>query len=328
VFSVIMPTYNCAKYVAEAVQSVLAQTYSDFELIIVDDGSTDGTFESLQTICKQNNRIRLHQIPHAGVSAARNYGIEKAVGDKILFMDGDDSWEENLLESCNEAKQLDLIVFGIRPYYYDDEGVLVKTNASMSLKPTPKELTWTDTIDFIFPECNMSSPCNKVYNRELIEKKNVRFSTDCVYLEDLKFNLDYLKHINSLYIVNKDLYKYRLFFTQNQTLKRKFKGFFLNADEISISAEKLLNSLKSNFARHPTLVSILLKAYYQEFCGHIYEQDKAYVKEVLKKLNSNLYYNRLLSLSKGRFFKILKIFTRLGCKSLQIKTIKRRYFNG
>ena len=84
-FSIIMPTYNCEKYVLSAVQSVLSQTYRNFELIIVDDTSSDSTFQVLKDISLTDKRIRLYQIPHAGVSAARNYGIEQAQGENILF---------------------------------------------------------------------------------------------------------------------------------------------------------------------------------------------------------------------------------------------------
>ena len=327
-FSVIMPTYNCKKYIVKAVRSVLSQTYENFELIIVDDDSTDGTFEELQELSVSDIRIKLFQIAHSGVSAARNFGVEKAIGEKVLFIDGDDFWVENLLESCREVENVGLVVFGIRPHYYDGNDEFVRTNASMSLKPAPKNIVWNDRIDFIFSECNMSSPCNKVYDREIIEKNNLRFSTNCVCLEDLKFNLDYLRHIKSLYIINKDLYQYRLFIAQNQMLKREFKCFFLNADEIFISAKALIDSLKSDFSSHSVLVSILLKAYYQEFCSHIYKKDNRYAREVLGKLNSNSNYSRLLNFSKGKFFKALKLFARLGCKSLQIKLIQRRYLNG
>jgi glycosyltransferase involved in cell wall biosynthesis len=85
-----MPVYNVEKYVAESIQSVLDQTYSDFELNIVNDGSTDNTANVVRSF--QDARIRLITQENKGVSVARNKGIEAALGDYIAFLDGDDLW--------------------------------------------------------------------------------------------------------------------------------------------------------------------------------------------------------------------------------------------
>lgn len=96
--SVIMPVYNCAELAAEAVGSVAAQTYKNWELIIVDDCSDDGTYESLQKLT-DDKRIRCFQTEkRGGPAAARNLGLDKATGDYIAFIDGDDLWEPRKLE--------------------------------------------------------------------------------------------------------------------------------------------------------------------------------------------------------------------------------------
>jgi len=93
--SVIIPTYNCAKYICEAVDSVLAQTYNDFEIVVVDDGSTDDTKDILQ---RYNGRIRYIYQSNKGVSAARNLGLREAKGKYIAFLDADDIWLPEKLE--------------------------------------------------------------------------------------------------------------------------------------------------------------------------------------------------------------------------------------
>ncbi|HPC65278.1 MAG TPA: glycosyltransferase family A protein [Anaerohalosphaeraceae bacterium] len=94
--SVIIPTYNQSRLLKETVGSVLAQTLSDLEVIVVDDGSTDNTQEVVSQI--PDARIRYYYTPNRGVSAARNYGLTRAAGQYIAFLDHDDLWPDNFLE--------------------------------------------------------------------------------------------------------------------------------------------------------------------------------------------------------------------------------------
>ena len=95
-FSIIIPAYNLENYIAAALQSVLVQTFQDFEIIIVDDGSTDETVSIIQSF--HDPRIRLVSQVNGGVSRARNAGMKKAVGAYIAFLDGDDYWYPEHLE--------------------------------------------------------------------------------------------------------------------------------------------------------------------------------------------------------------------------------------
>ena len=101
--SVIIPVYNCCEYIARCMDSVLAQTYKNMEVLLIDDGSTDGS----DVICNQypsvDSRVKVLHIPHSGVSAARNAGLEKAGGEYIAFVDADDHVSPSLLETLLEA---------------------------------------------------------------------------------------------------------------------------------------------------------------------------------------------------------------------------------
>ena len=97
--SVIMAAYNAEQTVEEAIRSVLRQTYSELELLVIDDGSTDGTLAVVQTIAKTDQRVRLIQNPHnMGVSASRKRGLKEAAGEWIAILDSDDAWEPDKLE--------------------------------------------------------------------------------------------------------------------------------------------------------------------------------------------------------------------------------------
>ena len=96
--SVVIPLYNKEKAIAATLQSVLAQTYKDYEVIVVDDGSTDASAEVVQSISAKSNKIRLIQKPNGGVCSARNRGIREAKNEYIALLDGDDLWDATFLE--------------------------------------------------------------------------------------------------------------------------------------------------------------------------------------------------------------------------------------
>ncbi len=95
--SIVIPLYNKEKYIAQTLQSVFKQTFHDFEIIIVDDGSTDGSVTEVEKFC--DNRVHIVKQQNAGVSAARNKGIKEAKYDLIAFLDADDIWEKDFLET-------------------------------------------------------------------------------------------------------------------------------------------------------------------------------------------------------------------------------------
>ena len=94
--SIVMPAYNCAHYIGETIQSVLVQTYEDWELLIVDDQSTDNTPKVVDEFATQDDRIRYIELEkNSGVAVARNRGIEEARGNYIAFLDSDDLWKKD-----------------------------------------------------------------------------------------------------------------------------------------------------------------------------------------------------------------------------------------
>jgi len=104
--SVIIPTYNRAVFVLKAIESVLAQTFTDYEIIVVDDGSTDNTDQQVANLVKSNEKVRYYKIVNQGVSFARNFGVDQSRGEWLAFLDSDDQWlpkklEKQVLEVTN-----------------------------------------------------------------------------------------------------------------------------------------------------------------------------------------------------------------------------------
>ena len=128
--SVIIPLYNKEAGIATALRSVLAQSYQDFEIVVVDDGSTDGSVAVVKTF--NDPRIRLIQQQNAGVSAARNRGIEEAKGEYIAFLDADDEWMKEYLEVQQNLtiKYPQCEVFVTNYEFHDEDGLITKTKVN------------------------------------------------------------------------------------------------------------------------------------------------------------------------------------------------------
>ena len=109
--SVIIPVYNTEAYVEQTLRSIMGQTLRDIELIVVNDGSTDGSLSVLERIATGDDRIRLYTQPNKGLSQTRNAGIARARGEFIYFMDSDDLLEPDALERCYERCQSDRLDF-------------------------------------------------------------------------------------------------------------------------------------------------------------------------------------------------------------------------
>ena len=111
--SVIIPLYNKEKYIAQTIESLLIQSFSDFEIVIVDDGSTDGSSSIIDSYAEKDNRITVFHICNGGVSRARNIGLDNSLGEYVTFVDSDDSVHEDYLSnlySCINESGADLVI--------------------------------------------------------------------------------------------------------------------------------------------------------------------------------------------------------------------------
>lgn len=185
--SVIVPCYNIAPYIESCVKTILQQTYTSIEVILVDDGSTDGTADILDRLALMDARIRVIHQPNGGVTRARFAGIEAAKGDWIGFVDGDDAIEpdmyERLLENAHKYGA-DIshcgyqMVFPSRVDYYYNTGRLVKQDRQSGLK---------DLIAGSFIEPGL---CNKLYNKTLLHSllHSGKIDFSITQMEDLLMN--------------------------------------------------------------------------------------------------------------------------------------------
>ncbi|MBQ9861542.1 MAG: glycosyltransferase family 2 protein [Clostridia bacterium] len=326
-FSIIMPTYNSEKYVAQAIESVLSQTCGDFELIVVDDGSVDETYNICLRFAENDSRVSVIAAEHGGVSAARNLGLSKIQGKYVLFIDGDDTWGEELLSSVQDTvgEQDNLLVFGMQHDWYLSDDTFQYSHEHLGNSGETVALQTDTDIDALISSYNLASPCNKVYRADIIAKNKVRFCEKCVYLEDLKFNLDYLLYGQNIKLLKRDLYRYRLFFDKKQMYKRQFKGLFENADELYRSCAALSESKGWAFPMGSIFLPLLTRAYAIECLCQVYERDKRTQKDVVSSLNKNKRYAQLLRYANGKLYWLLRVCRAFRLWKIQLRMLKRRY---
>ena len=212
IFSVIIPCYNCEKTLGTTVESIRASGLSDYEIVLVDDGSADGTAKLCDTLCARYTEIRCVHQPNAGVSAARNRGIDEAEGEYIWFVDADDTVDSGTLAAVAAiitAQRPDMLLFGMCFDYYH-HGRLYR---SEELVP-PFEGTWTlDQLKERFQElynCNaLTTACNKFIRRDILMQSGVRFHEDMILMEDFLFVLELLPHCQNIYSLPEAIYRYR-----------------------------------------------------------------------------------------------------------------------
>lgn len=217
--SIIVPVYNSADFLHQCVDSILGQTYREFELLLINDGSSDDSLKIMNSFAEQDSRIQvIDKVKNSGVSDTRNIGISLAKGKTICFIDSDDWVEKNYLQ-----------VF-IDNYVSSD--ILLLQNV---IRDKPRNLhykTYNLQNDFteLFLRNNLlyfGGPCGKFFEREIITKNNITFNSKVSYGEDLIFFLEYIKQIQAINIINAALYHYE--FTENSLSRTKhsFDSLFI-----------------------------------------------------------------------------------------------------
>lgn len=210
--SVIIPAFNCEKSIKRTVDSIISSGLTDYEIVIVNDGSTDNTSLVCNSLCSQYSFIKYSEQENSGVSAARNKGIHIATGEYILFFDADDAAEENGFLECAdiiEREKPDILIFGMSFDYYK-KGKLYRRD-----KLVPEHtgmLNKTQIIaelESLYNTNSLSSACNKLYRRALISNNNILFNTKYFLMEDFLFSLECLKVCENIYCLPKALYCYK-----------------------------------------------------------------------------------------------------------------------
>lgn len=178
--SIVIPVYNIEKYIGECLDSIINQTFKDFEVICVNDGSKDSSLEILNQYAQKDSRIKIITQENGGSGSARNNGLRHAQGKYVQFLDGDDYFEPEMLEilyNLAESHQAEIAVCSSRKV--DDDGNITESKnpnspLNLNLIPFNKVFNYKDFPDDIFTLTG-TAPWNKLYLREMLTKNNLTF---------------------------------------------------------------------------------------------------------------------------------------------------------
>ena len=206
--SIVIPVYNAEYSISRTISSIVSQDYHNIEIIIINDGSTDQSFEICQKIALKEQRIKLFSIQNSGVSYARNVGIEQAKGKYITFLDADDYYCNDFLKVITSELEINtqLIIYGynvVRDGRSIPFTIPLEEARQFSNKSELREVA----ISLIENEM-LNAPWNKIYLTSYIKDKKVMFPTNIDIGEDLAFNLLVIKDISFVKVCNQSLVNY------------------------------------------------------------------------------------------------------------------------
>ena len=209
--SIIIPVYNLENYLDQCLKNILQQTYNNLEIVLVNDGSTDLSRSICEEYSQNNVRIKVIHQPNKGAASARNNGILNSNGDYIIFLDGDDYWDDTqFLEKCMKNLQesnADIIIFGLKKYYEDinkieesrdnfDRNLINLNNKKETLRYLVSNNLYT------------SSSCTKIIKRNIIIENNILFRENSL-CEDIDWNARLVICSNVIDVINISPYVYR-----------------------------------------------------------------------------------------------------------------------
>ena len=221
--SVIIPVYNTEKYVRQAVESICRQTLKDLEIIIVNDGSTDGSMTILEELAAQDERIKLFSQENQGQSIARNFALQKVGGKYLYFMDSDDYLENEALELCfekAESNNLDFVLFDAEILNPQDTTAIDITYQRTQIMDEESIYTGNELLNlFIRKYIFTPSPCLSFINTAFLRQQNLSFYPGIIH-EDQLFTCKLYLNANKVMCIAKPFFKRR--FRSDSTMTNRF----------------------------------------------------------------------------------------------------------
>ena len=301
--SIVVPVYNAEKYLCRCVDSILSQSFADFELLLINDGSEDRSGAICDEIASRDTRVRVFHKVNSGVSSARNLGLDNAIGKWITFVDSDDYISPYYCETLINNKGEDLIVSSFSTFGDTRENFILE-NRCLSKKD------FSSTIDTYITSTHFTTVWGKLFKKSILESYGLRFYINIDSTEDTLFMYEYILHINSLRIKSDLIYWYR-------NLGGGLSHQCLSIDkarDILCTLGNIIESLENEY-------NVNLTEPFNNLVNYVYLRSVRYIQynfpclitrnKLLKKLHSQLpasffiQYSPSLMGTRGKFFYLL-----------------------
>ena len=308
--SIIVPIYNSEKYIKRCIESIINQTFTELEIILIDDGSNDKSGEICDKYKELDDRIIVKHIQNSGVSTARNIGIDLATGDYITFIDSDDYINKNTFKQISEL--IEKLKVDILKYnFYKTTGIIkiknrytVETEKIISIKENEDEI-----VKSIFEKHDLANVWNAVIKRGLIE--NTRFNKNLISGEDRLFMATIALKAKTIYFYNNALYYYYIHKTSATNMHKYDKSIQMLSS--NITAKKIIyNQINEKKYKELLINGIIFD--YKNFITNqnilkSYEDYKEKIEKLListKELDKNELEILKLKLFEKETYKIIK----------------------
>ena len=294
IVSIIIPAYNCEKYINRCLDSIINQTYQNIEIIVVNDGSSDKSEDILNEYAENDNRIKVYNQTNQGVSAARNTGLGKATGKYIMFVDADDYIELDMVfEMINKIQNENTIVF------CDNKEIWSKSinERKLFIEFTEKGLD-KNTVLIEIVSGRAGLVCSKLFDKSIIDKHNIKFDKNVKMCEDQLFFLEVINHCDYFIHIPKALYNYDRRNENSTTIK-----YQENALENQLYVLENIEKILSDSGLPKGNVSALIKNRYLDaiqLCinNEVFNTKISNIKEKRKKIRNIISNDKLSNIIK------------------------------
>lgn len=236
-FSIVIPVYNTVRELERCINSITVQTFSDFEVILVDDGSTDGSGDLCDRLSRDDSRIKTIHKVNGGCSAARNTGIRAAQGQYLMFVDSDDMWDDaeglDKLHRIVLEKPCDIVCFGVG--IYNEEGHLEKVR-KVSLPDGCGDDKVSVLTELIYSNQYFSACYVRVYDRQFLLDNGLLF-VEGLLCEDIEWSARVMIHAHAIAVYDGHLYKRIQRHTGSQTATMSERNVFAILQSIESGVE-------------------------------------------------------------------------------------------
>jgi len=331
--SIIVPAYNVEYYIEKCMHSLCQQSYSNIEIVVVDDGSTDSTGKKLDDMSAEDERIKVIHQENSGVSKARNKGIEEANGHYLAFVDSDDCVDVDYIKALYDALgDNDLAVSG---YKNVRGGKCVGGVIPHSLR---SGMNIGEYLESIYEEhlgmLQIGTLCGKLYSAECVKKNNIKLPTDTYYAEDHIFNATYLAYARSVAVVNTAHYNYNVD-TEGSLTKNRSQKLDYYWSSFETAHRKLMQALEKQSLQkdYDEALAYYFSMIFMSTCFIGVGRNKEEVGEWMKSVKGNAQYMRWLSEIKTPnagvrsdvLYKVGKLGVKFNCPSLAYDLFKLMY---